>query len=539
MILSVQGFSGIAPRFAPYQISERQAQTAQNTRLWSGILEPLPGVTDKAVLASLGGTIRTIFLHGTTPTTVADWLAWTTDVKVCRSQIAGDTTNRIYYTGDGVPKLKDNTNTYDLKVPAPSDTSFVLTPQSYSPPDGAVVETRAYVYTYVRNYNGWQEESAPSGVVTVDAYPLQSVSIGSLASIPTNSSNITHRRFYRTSTGSQGTSYYYVGEHAAASTSFLDNVLSENLGETLPSLDWAAPPDDLQGLTAMPNGVFAAFKGKDVYFCEPFIPHAYPEKYIQSVEYDIVGLACFGTNLLVTTKGKPYIIYGTDPATATMQKLDLEQACVSARSICAFGNGVVYASPDGLVYVGADGSNILTAPYLDRTAWQSLLDTTTIHGYQNDGRYYGFHSAGGFIFDPSDQSGAFTLHDVAADAGYADLLTDTMYVVNTTTNSHLSARTVASFLSGSSLSYTWKSKKFQLPFEQNMAAAQVIAQGYNDLTFTFWVDGVQKYSAAVTSQSPFRLPSGFRGRFIEFQLSGTDKVNQVHIASSMSEFKNV
>lgn len=41
--------------------------------------------------------------------TIDRWLHWTTDVDVAKSPVAGDVTERTYFTGDGVPKVTNNT----------------------------------------------------------------------------------------------------------------------------------------------------------------------------------------------------------------------------------------------------------------------------------------------------------------------------------------------------------------------------------------------------------------------------------------------
>ncbi|MGL1400235.1 hypothetical protein ACSTI4_24935, partial [Vibrio parahaemolyticus] len=73
------------------------------------------------------------------------------------------------------------------------------------------------------------------------------------------------------------------------------------------------PPAGLRGLTAMPNGMMAAFDGKDLYFCEPYLPHAWPASYTLTTDFPIVGLGAFGTSLVVMTTGNLYLVSGTAP----------------------------------------------------------------------------------------------------------------------------------------------------------------------------------------------------------------------------------
>jgi len=268
MLLSTQSFSGVAPRFAPHMLAPNQAQAALNTRLWSRILEPLPGGASVSTIVGRSGVKKTLYRMGqSAPSDTQYWLSWLADVDVCRSPLAGETSERTYYTGDGLPKFTDTAlatggtpyplSSYDLGVPAPTGAA-TATVTGTADAD-TVIETRAYVYTNVRNYSGFAEESAPSPVVLADVYPGQTVTLSLMTAAPAGAHNITHRRIYRTASGSQGTNYYYVGEQSTASTTYADTVGAADLGEVLPSLTWDTPPATLKGLTAMAGGILAGF----------------------------------------------------------------------------------------------------------------------------------------------------------------------------------------------------------------------------------------------------------------------------------------
>jgi len=76
---------------------------------------------------------------------------------------------------------------------------------------------------------------------------------------------VTHKRVYRSAFGV----FLFVAEVAAASPSFTDDVKPDLLGEQLPTLTWAEPPQTLTGLTNLPNSLMAGFTGRDGYFREP------------------------------------------------------------------------------------------------------------------------------------------------------------------------------------------------------------------------------------------------------------------------------
>ena len=59
-------------------------------------------------------------------------------------------------------------------------------------------------------------------------------------------------------------------------------------------------------MVVMPGGVIAGFAGRDVYFCEPFKPHAWPVAYSMPVDAEIVTLGVYDTTLLVPIVGQKH-----------------------------------------------------------------------------------------------------------------------------------------------------------------------------------------------------------------------------------------
>lgn len=539
MLISLANFAGVAPKLAPFMLQPNQAQVASNTRLWTGALEPLPAKS--TVKTGLNVLTQSIYRFGQdSPGDANYWFAWNDHVHVVKGPIAGDVTERTYYTGDGYPKVTNNSialasepypsASYRLGIPAPS-----VAPMTVVNGTGDTTETlesRAYVYTYVSQ---WGEEGQPSDPTLVDLYPGSQTVTLSFGAVPTGSYNLGSIRVYRTAVGTSGTNYYFVAEVAVSAATYTDNVLGTDLGEPIPSLSWTMPPADLVGLIALPNGFLTGFTGRDIYFSEAYYLHAWPLEYSQSVDYPIVALAQFGQSVVVLTTGSPYMLTGTDPASMSLQKLEFEQACVSAKSVCRFGPGVVYASPDGLAYIGPDGMNILTADFFTRKEWQTLKPSSII-GAQHDNRYYAFFddgtTKGGFILDTKSNGSPFIFTDQYFDGLYNDLRNDALYGVRQGTISKLEGST-------SLLGYTWRSKQFLLPKPINFKCAQVIAADYASLTVKFYIDGVLVHTTSPTSQAPFQLPGGYKGRVLEVELTGTSTVVAVHVAESMEELRSV
>jgi len=126
--LKITKFYGEAPKVSPELLPETVAQYAFNLNLASGDLVPyrLPQVIQTL---DKPGTIKTIYPLSNGAGGYA-WLHWTTDVNVATAQIEGDTSQRIYYSGDGVPKVTNYalatsgtmfpTQSYILGMPLPT-----------------------------------------------------------------------------------------------------------------------------------------------------------------------------------------------------------------------------------------------------------------------------------------------------------------------------------------------------------------------------------------------------------------------------------
>lgn len=404
-----------------------------------------------------------------------------------------------------------------------NDTSPVRVPDV----ENTVAETRVYTYTHV---NSFEEESAPFAATdmalsTEDVYPGESVVI-TLPTASITNFNVTKKRIYRSAQGTASSAFLFVAEVPLAASSFTDTLDGDDLNEVLPSLTWSQPPSTLKGLVGMPNGVMAGFSGNDVYFSEPFRPFAWPVQYVQTVGYPIVGLGVIDTTLIVLTQGRPYFIQGSHPESSTMVEADINQACLSKRSIVSMGNAVFYASPDGLVGLSPGGSAVVTESLFDKFTWQATGPADLL-GSMYENKYVGFYNVssgiGGFIYDMKAKTWNF--HTIYATGAYNDLKNDALYIIE---NNELSK-----WDSGTDLTYTWKSKKFTFPEPKSFACYRVQAEAY-PVTTKIYKDGVEIVSLSVTDDKLRRLPPGL-GNAWEFQLEGTKEVYNVQLVQTPQE----
>jgi len=399
-------------------------------------------------------------------------------------------------------------------------------------PPKVIPESRVYVYTYVSEYGEEGPPSEPSTLIDID--PNESVVV-STGTAPNGYSNITKKYIYRTSTGSGETDYQFVGEQVVANTTFTDYKKQSDLGEVIPSIDWEPPPTNLFGLRVMANGILVGFSGKDICFSEPFLPHAWSSKNRLPVDNKIIGGGSFGQSIAVLTDSFPYIATGVDPSAMTLVKTSLQQACVSKRSIVEVGDAVIYASPDGLVKIGLAGVDVLTSKILSQEQWQSY-NPSSIHAYIHEGRYYAFYTrtdntTGMIVFTLNGSDAPMTLGTQYTTAAHVVAKEDSLFIVESGSIKKMDK-------ASTDKTYTWKSKVFEHPFPVNFGVAQVFSPAYGSgITFKIWADGVLKHTQTVTSNAPFRLPSGFLGREWYVQVEGTADITAIAVAQSPTELK--
>lgn len=550
-VIRLVGFDGANNAVHPLLLPDTVGVTSSNQRRGRKDLRPLQNPSTLSLAANtVISSAQTIYRMGRD--VVSDtlyWLTWTQDVDVVRSLLGDDSTERTYYTGTNEPKWIDNTfalpsvpypqNPRTLGMIAPTSAPTVTISATGS---ATTLEKRVYVWTWVSDHG---EESQPSPASTVPATgsptdsTWQIVFNGTVpATGPSQSWTYSKRRLYRSTYDSNGVgSYVFVAEYTnlGAGYTVTDNVASSTLSGSLESLYWAPPPSSLVGLTAMWNGMMAGFTGKSVYFCEPYVPYAWPVSYVQTVQDTIVGLAVWQQNLLVLTTGKPVLVTGSEPASLSMQPVDAPYACVAKKSIVEMGYGVIWACPDGLAFYGTEGFKLLTSDLYKRDDWQALSPTTMI-GTKWEGMYLASYNPGSgrvsLMLDPMNPIGVF-YSTVGWDGRFLDPLTNQLYLLDSANQQ------IKKWMAGTSMTATFTSKVFRMDKPTNFAWGQVLADSY-PVTMSVVADGVTQLSNySVSNGSPFRLPAGFMARNWQISIVTTTPVQEVLMATSMAEIQAV
>lgn len=537
--IDIKAFSGLRPLLDPLLLETPEAVVADNVQLTSGTLAPLLGTTTLKALTKTEP--KTIWRYGTSANENEHWLEFLAETDVMASPLPEDIWGRAYWTDGVKPKYGPSTAilsgssypgaSYDLGIPAPTVTPLIT---GSVPTVAASAESRTVVITYVSAYGEEGPPSPASTVVTLD--PTASATYSGLGTAPAGAFNITNKRIYRSSTVGSSAQFQFVAEIPVAQTSYTDTITQANLGEILPSENWTAPPDALQGLRMLASGAAIGFVGNTAYLSEPNLPHAWPHKY--PIDFQIVGVAAIDQSAVLLTSGYPFVLDGADPSAMTPRRLNMRQACVSRASIVETEGGVLYASPDGLVAIDSGGASLVSTKHYSRKQWQAL-NPSSFKAFSHDGRYIALYTKtdggrGILIFDPTGQSPFHTTSSLnavtAITAAYSDPRTDTLYLAQ--------GGNIVRYNAGSPLTYAWRSKLFRLSAKTNFGVAAIEASAF-PVTLKVYADGVLKQTKTVTSRDPFKLKSGFKKTEWQFEISGTNEVRRLRVATSVDELKQL
>lgn len=441
--------------------------------------------------------------------------------------------SKIYTETIDITKTGDAAKFATLQVTALnfaySTTDTVQTSQSYNP----VYTISGYTLTVTINMNmartstqyqyyvqttvdAYGQESPPSVVTDIVTWaPNDTITL-------TAASSGTKVRFYRSATGTSESNFYFVAEVNPGAT-YVDDNTDAQLSEVLPLIE--NPPVAMTGLVSMPGGFLAAFNGKDLYLSEPYLPYSWPTRYRVTMDFDIVGLAVSGNDLIVLTTGNPYYVSGTHPDIMSQSRVPVAQSCVSKRSIAFADKFVCYASPDGLCSISLGVVTVITAAFYTRDQWQAL-DPANMIGCVHDQRYIGWLAASGIIIDFKEPNSTLSTTDEVATGCYPDLENDQLYLIQ--------GAEITDWRAGANnLIAVWRCKEFQNVQDALWTAAKVIADSYTNITFTIFADGVQVWSYTVTNSDGFRVPKFDRSARWSIQISTQDVVCEVIVASSM------
>lgn len=399
----------------------------------------------------------------------------------------------------------------------------------------ASLETRAYRYTYVTTINGVDYEG-PASLASdlVNAGQGEPIIIGGFSPFPgTWNSPADKIRIYRfTTTSSSSGQYQFVDEIPISESTYIDVSLASALAESLPTPDRETPPENLQGLIELPSGGAAGFVGKTLYFAIPNFIHAWPEEYARLAHDDVVALGAFGSSVVIATKGQPYIMNGIDPASMTMDRLELSQPCLSKQGAVDMGYSFLYPSDDGLVMVSTGSAQVVTTSLFTRDEWQQLNPASFVAARYKSS-YVCFYidvdgNRGGFVFDTKSAEATLVFLDFWANAVWTDQADGSLYLAKGNIISRFDDAVIE-------LEYRWRSKDFVTP-EVAFTAARIVAAKY-PVSMSVFRDGLEVSSVRIYNKKAFRMKTG-QGTTWSVEIRGQHEVESVHLAENMVELGN-
>jgi hypothetical protein len=273
-----------------------------------------------------------------------------------------------------------------------------------------VVESRSYVYTWVSAYS---EEGPPSpasllngwsnGRWTLELWQPPSNDMGVLR-------NLTSINIYRTVTSTAGTAtFFFVANVPIGTAEYVDTIPGStvSLNTQMPSTNWFPPPENMQGIVSLPNGMMAGFASNEIWFSEPYHPHAWPPGYVLSTEFPVVGLGVSNGSLVACTATVPYVVQGINPGSMSLTKCDQPYPCSSRASIVGGPKNVTYMSPNGLIQVNSSGDVVNTTDrWFTREQWQAKTPLLNSRSIQLASCYFSFGSVSRPEVSPVDTTDA-------------------------------------------------------------------------------------------------------------------------------------
>lgn len=531
------GFAGSASDVKPRLLDDRVGVSVTDAQPAPGDLRPLNQALQVLTLPNLTQQYTIFRLRQGAANNTLYWLTWPSYVSIARSNDGDDTTERIYYTGDGAPKFTDNVIGLAGGAPYPQGSRLLAVPAPVQPAlltmntDGTGTEgDRFYVSTYVNDL-GW--ESAPSPVsAAITAKPGANITISNLEPPPGGNYGITLRRIYRTQPGTAegAANFYFLREVAVGATSTTDDARA--LGEVIATIGWLPLPDGAIGIIDLWNGMMAMIVGKTIVFAEPNAPYAQQVRYDQPISDKPVALAKWEQNLLVLTEGPPRLFNGQDPISMTETPFRVGFACAQPASVVGFEHGVAWASNEGLAYTGSEV--LLTKGIVTPEDWKLLRPETMVAG-----RWKGLYVCSylppsgprkGFMFDPlRPQLGIWYL-STGFDACHYDELADRLYVLEGANIKEFNG-------SATKLVATFKSKAFRQRAPRNFAFAKIVAESY-PATIKVWADGILRCDRTVANDRPFTAaPANFKATDWQVEVGNDDSVEAVHLAADIRDIR--
>lgn len=445
------------------------------------------------------------------------------------------------------------------------------------------IENRAYVYTYVSAYGEEGPASQPTNEIG-NPTGTWLITIPAPAAGITTNRNLAKVRLYRTVVDASGNAaYYQVHEFGppfpTGVTNYSDSQTPQQIVSNSPLTSelYTPPPDDLQGVVMMANGIAAGWSNeREIWFSAAYLPHAWPASYALTVDFPVVGLTANGASLNIMCKGTPFIATGVTPDTITIGKISSNEPCISRGSVVSSGEGAYYASPNGIILLNSTGTTSITEFVYEKEFHYTLqpwnwaaghfglnyvafIKGAGLTGVDSDGA-----SLHGFVLDKEDKNTSFCyLHfPTTVRNMYFDEISGQLFELLSNGKVMQWNPPISNPGTTTLLDWTWSSKEFRMAFPASFKAIKIIFDVPPEVTITPGVRNTaqdQVYDPATQwlivkvfaddrfvmvkevqkNQEILLIPDGFKATIWELELQGQVNVSHLKMATSVKELRKV
>jgi len=597
--LKVELFGGMAPALEDRYLPVPQASYTVNAWLNSGVLNGFyqPKLLVEATSMNKVGKVYRIPKDYSNSDNIMGESTFmffeNPDTDIIRGSVFGDVHDRYYWASTSGPpsyNTKERIIAGDpawlLGIPIPVTAPTLTITLGAS----STLVSTSYVVTYVTEYG---EESAPSPPVSGNGKIDATWTLTNIPVPPVNDMglyrNITKKRIYRAVTGSTGVaSFFQIAELPATQTSYVDTSLNSTDitgNHILESEFWTPPPTDLAGFCMGPNGVIVGWRESEVWFSEPFRPHAWSSLAVLTVEYPVVGLASIGQSIFVMTRGYPVVIQGANPLAMLPTRVAMFEPCTSRGSIVTFQEGVYYSSGNGLILLQSGVASNISQAFISKEAWKEHVQSGRFRaGKLGTSTYYGFGTVQFGVFQTDTfQTDAFQQEDFLGEAHgvYIEprnqrislVLLESAEPVNNVQHDAWSSELLV--LKGNKVYWldladttqvtepaVWHSKDFQAQYKDNYSAAKIyfdllpntptqnpvrntsqdqeeLAPDQYALIKWYGDERLLAVHEVRTSGELLRLPSTTKYDFFKFEVETRVDISSIHFGSSPKDLRGV
>lgn len=283
--------------------------------------------------------------------------------------------------------------------PLPNNPSKVVAEPS---PEGWFYEM-GYVITFVREIDGYRDESAPSAIIS-----SQNEQLGFRILRPQESgSSVKYWNIYRISYAYRATTAFQkVAEVPISQDSFDDYQLGSSLSDVLEGifenngtqvLRHPAPVEFDGICSKLYYGQVVGWKDETLYISEPNFPESFPVQYQIPCSDKVVSVETINGSLYAFTQSGVQRIIGENPVNASILPDYIGHRVANRRATISTEYGLFYVFKTGVARINSNGHASISRAVLSDDYFKNI-DMASVHLGYGDGILYVFHSKGTLLF---------------------------------------------------------------------------------------------------------------------------------------------